>query len=54
MVEKSFAELAHENTRFSINLSPEDVVDMTFVKFIENALKKYKINPDRIIFEVLE
>lgn len=54
MVEKTFAHLADSDTEFSINLSSDDVTDLTFVDFVRESLVKFGIKPSRVIFEILE
>lgn len=54
MVEKTFAHLADTDTDFSINLSADDVTDLTFVDFIRESIVKFGMRPSRVIFEILE
>ena len=54
MVEKTFAHLADTDTEFSINLSADDVTDLTFVDFIRESIERFAMSPSRVIFEILE
>lgn len=54
MIEKTFAHLADSDTEFSINLSSDDVTDLTFVDFIRESLTKFGVKPSKVIFEILE
>lgn len=54
MIEKTFAILASTEADFSINLSSDDVTDLTFVDFVLESLRKSGIRPSRVIFEILE
>lgn len=54
MVEKTFAHLADSEIDFSLNLSSDDVTDLTFVDFVQESIRKYGIRPSRIVFEILE
>lgn len=39
---------------FSINLNPETLIDVNFVKFVKDLFETYKIDSSRIIFEIVE
>ncbi len=55
MVEKVFqTALIHKNYQFSINISFSDFEDKDMIEFIKIMLNKYKIQPERIVFEILE
>lgn len=55
MVKKVF-EVAkiHENFQFSINISFSDFEDKKMIEYIQAMLSKYQIQPQRIVFEILE
>lgn len=42
------------NWCFSINLTPETLLEENFISYINNLLKTRKISPERIIFEIIE
>ncbi|MEB5887477.1 EAL domain-containing protein [Enterobacter roggenkampii] len=44
----------HSDSCFSINLTPETLCCVNFIKFIKDEIKKNKIKPERIVFEVIE
>ena len=54
MIDKSFSFFKGNDYSFSINLSGADLLDPNFVSFLEMKLKRYKIDPSRVVFEVLE
>lgn len=47
-------ELIFKNLNISINLSPYQLIEKNFTKYISNLLKKYKVNPRQITFEITE
>lgn len=53
MIEKSCSHFEHIDYCFSINLSVEDIVNPSIVKFIKQEVKKYNV-ANKIIFEILE
>jgi diguanylate cyclase (GGDEF)-like protein len=54
MIDKCFAYFKDRQEEFSINLSREDFSDNKLLDYIEHKLKTHNINPQRVIFEVLE
>jgi len=53
MIEKSCSHFEHIDHCFSINLSAEDIVNHSIVKYIKQEIKKYNV-ANKIIFEILE
>lgn len=53
VIEKSFKMFSKLNYEFSINISYEDIEDPTFLPFVKEKLKKYKVNK-KVVFEILE
>jgi diguanylate cyclase (GGDEF)-like protein len=54
MIEKCFTYFRDKTAEFSINLSREDFSDSKLIEYIEHQLKTHNIDPQRVIFEVLE
>jgi len=54
MLNKSFEIFAQREETFSINLSTRDILEDYLESFLEQKIKKYKIDPSRITFEILE
>jgi EAL domain-containing protein (putative c-di-GMP-specific phosphodiesterase class I) len=54
MISQSFEYFKNNHFDFSINITESDLSDETFFNFIEENLKKYNINPNRLILEILE
>jgi EAL domain-containing protein (putative c-di-GMP-specific phosphodiesterase class I) len=54
MIDKSFSFFKDNDYSFSINLSGADLLDPNFISFLDIKLKRYKIDPSRVVFEVLE
>jgi diguanylate cyclase (GGDEF)-like protein len=54
MIDKCFSYFQDKPFDFSLNLSFEDFSNVGLLSYIENKLHELKINPDRVIFEVLE
>ncbi|GAB6074447.1 EAL domain-containing protein [Nautilia lithotrophica] len=54
MIEKTFKIASENDFIFSINISEKDLADEYFIDFLKDTLNKYKIDPQRITFEVLE
>lgn len=54
MIEKTFSITKDSNIEISINVGTAEVNDPTFIDFVQGRLEKYKIEPDRVIFEILE
>jgi diguanylate cyclase (GGDEF)-like protein len=54
MIDKSFYFFRDNDYSFSINLSGADLLDPNFISYLEIKLKRYKIDPSRVVFEVLE
>ena len=54
MLNKSFEIFASREETFSINLSTRDILEDYLESFLEQKIKKYKIDPSRVTFEILE
>jgi len=54
MVDKSFAFFKDSDYSFSINLTGADLLDQNFIGYLEIKLKRYEIDPSRVVFEILE
>ncbi|MBN1799052.1 MAG: EAL domain-containing protein [Spirochaetales bacterium] len=54
MIDKCFSYFKDKQAEFSINLSREDFSDTKLIEYIEHNLKTHNIDPQRVIFEVLE
>ena len=54
MIEKSFAYMADTIYEFSINITEEDLVREYLLGYLDEKSKKYKIDPSRVILEILE
>ncbi len=49
-----FMDESKKNLSFSININPITIKNKNFVKIMQDLLNKSKINPERIILEILE
>ncbi|MEJ2662916.1 MAG: EAL domain-containing protein, partial [Spirochaetia bacterium] len=54
MIDKCFTYFRDKASEFSINLSREDFSDNKLLEYIEHQLTTHNIEPQRVIFEVLE
>ena len=54
IINKSFTYLSGSDIKFSINLTQRDLLDKTFIVFLEEKLEKFNINPKNVTFEILE
>jgi len=54
MIDKCFTYFRDKTSEFSINLSREDFSDNKLLEYIEHQLTTHNIEPQRVIFEVLE
>ena len=54
MIDKSFKIMANNDFSFSINISEDDLSRNYLNDFIEQKLAQYKIDPTRVILEILE
>ena len=54
MLNKSFEIFAQREETFSINLSTRDILEDYLESFLEQKIKKHKIDPSRVTFEILE
>ncbi len=54
MIDKSFSFFKDNNYSFSVNLSGADLLDPNFINYLEIKLNRYKMDPTRVVFEVLE
>ena len=54
IINKSFEYFSSKDVEFSINLTQRDLLDKTFIIFVEEKLKKYNIKASNVTFEILE
>jgi len=54
MLKKSFETFSLRNEEFSINICEHDLKEGYLPSFLEELLKRYSINPNRVVVEVLE
>ena len=54
IIKKSFAYMRDNNVEFSINLTQKDLIDESFLIYLQNHTKEYAIDPSRVTFEILE
>jgi EAL domain-containing protein (putative c-di-GMP-specific phosphodiesterase class I) len=54
MIDKSFSFFKDNEYSFSINLSGADLLDPNFINYLDMKLNRYKMDPKRVVFEVLE
>jgi len=54
MIEKSFEKFADNALKVSINITDIDLMEKGFLDFLESVRARYKIDPHRISFELLE
>lgn len=54
VINKSFEKLSHSNMSISINLSEYDFQSADLINFVKLKAEKYRINPNRVTFEVIE
>jgi diguanylate cyclase (GGDEF)-like protein/PAS domain S-box-containing protein len=54
VIEKSFKMFKDEPYSFSINITETDLNGEYLIDFLSKKLKKYQINPNRVILEILE
>lgn len=54
VINNSFKIFQNNNYEFSINITEEDIRDTQMIDYLQNNCQKYKINPSRIIIELLE
>jgi diguanylate cyclase (GGDEF)-like protein len=54
MIDKSFKIMAHNDFSFSINITEDDLSRFYLNDFIAQKLAEYKIDPTRVIIEILE
>jgi EAL domain-containing protein (putative c-di-GMP-specific phosphodiesterase class I)/GGDEF domain-containing protein len=47
-------ENGHKHHSLSINISAKDIIEPSFVEFVQSTLKRYDISPDKLVFEVSE
>jgi len=52
--EKACAKFTNNTLMFSINITDHDLLEETFIPFIERVREKYDIDRSRIVFELLE
>ena len=51
---KSFAVMQHRSESFSLNITEDDLSQDYLVGYLQNRLKRYDIDPKRVILEILE
>ncbi len=51
---KSLCKKYGAHIRVSVNISPSHLIAPGFIEFVENAIEKSGVDPDRIIFEITE
>lgn len=54
VIEKAFIIMSSNNHTFSINITEDDLAEDYLVSFLDEKLKQYNINPNRVILEILE
>jgi c-di-GMP phosphodiesterase len=54
IINKTFEHFSGTNTMFSINITERDIMDGYLIDFIKAKVKRYRINPNNVTFEVLE
>jgi EAL domain-containing protein (putative c-di-GMP-specific phosphodiesterase class I)/PleD family two-component response regulator len=54
IIKKSFAYMRDKDIEFSINLTEKDLIDDTFLMYLQNHAEEYGIDPSRVTFEILE
>lgn len=51
---KKFNDMGYKNLTMSINISESQLCENSFLKFVEKSIESTKINPQYIIFEIVE
>jgi EAL domain-containing protein (putative c-di-GMP-specific phosphodiesterase class I)/PleD family two-component response regulator len=54
IIKKSFAQMQNNAIEFSINLTEKDLIDDSFLIYLQNHAQEYGIDPSRVTFEILE
>ena len=54
IIKKSFAYMQGRDVEFSINLTEKDLIDDSFMMYLQNHAQNYDINPSKVTFEILE
>lgn len=54
MFDRACRDLAGTGTKFSINVSWQDLADPDFVKYLVNTMEKYGVDPGLVTLEILE
>jgi len=54
IIKKSFEFFKDNEIEFSINLTEKDLIDESFIMYLENHIYQYQIEPSRVTFEILE
>lgn len=54
MLEKTAKRFASNIFKFSINVTDQDFKEENFFNFVKETLRKYSIDPKRVVFELLE
>ena len=54
MISKTFEVMSHNDAEFSINITEDDLNYNYLLRYLKTQAKKYNINHDRVILEILE
>jgi len=54
MINKTFAFFQNKTQQFSLNLTERDLLEGYLIRFLNEKLKQYDIEPSRVTFEILE
>jgi len=54
MINKTFAFFQNRTEQFSLNLTERDLLEGYLIRFLNEKLKQYDIEPSRVTFEILE
>ena len=54
IIDKTFKTMAKNNFSFSINITEDDLAENYLVNYLDEKIAFYKINPNRVILEILE
>lgn len=52
--EQTCARFSSNTLHFSVNITDQDLIESDFIRFVEQTRTKYRIDVDRIYFEILE
>ena len=54
MIDKTLQVMTSNNYEFSINITEDDLSEDYLIQYLDEKISLYKINPNRIILEILE